>query len=121
MGRGGQHQTRSPETCRFSSVGVMTEVHKSRAAEIDLDNIWCYVAADNPNAAGDVSIRAPRAGRKHRFQLQCRSLQRFNPRPACGAKALGWKAKRRKSLAGCFREWKGILHLGCRRCLLIRR
>ncbi len=30
----------------------MTEVHKSRAAEIDLDNNWYYIAADNPDAAG---------------------------------------------------------------------
>ena len=30
----------------------MTEVHKSGAAEIDLDNIWYYIAADNPDAAG---------------------------------------------------------------------
>lgn len=30
----------------------MTDVHKSRAAEIDLDNIWYYIAADNPDAAG---------------------------------------------------------------------
>jgi toxin ParE1/3/4 len=29
----------------------MTEVHKSRAASIDLDNIWYYIAADNPDAA----------------------------------------------------------------------
>jgi plasmid stabilization system protein ParE len=29
----------------------MREVHKSRAASIDLDNIWYYIAADNPDAA----------------------------------------------------------------------
>lgn len=29
----------------------MTEVHKSRAASIDLDNVWSYIAADNPDAA----------------------------------------------------------------------
>jgi plasmid stabilization system protein ParE len=29
----------------------MTEVHKSYAAGIDLDNIWYYIAADNPAAA----------------------------------------------------------------------
>ncbi len=26
----------------------MTEVHKSRAASIDLDNVWSFLAADNP-------------------------------------------------------------------------
>ena len=29
----------------------MTEVHKSRASSIDLDDIWSYIAADNPDAA----------------------------------------------------------------------
>ena len=34
-----------------------------------------------------VSIRAPRAGRKSIGCQACAQLQRFNPRPACGAKA----------------------------------
>jgi toxin ParE1/3/4 len=29
----------------------MTEIQKSRAASIDLDNIWSYIATDNPDAA----------------------------------------------------------------------
>ncbi len=29
----------------------MTEVHISDAARIDLDDVWSYIAADNPDAA----------------------------------------------------------------------
>jgi len=68
----------------------MTEVHKSSAAGIDLDNVWSYIAANNPNAA-DTFLRRilarcqsyshqPRLGKsRSEFgrEVRCFSVERY--------------------------------------------
>lgn len=68
----------------------MTDVHKSRAASIDLDHVWSYIAADNPDAA-DTFLRRilarcqsyahqPRLGESRpdlRREVRCFSVERY--------------------------------------------
>ncbi|GEM_PF-2276887 len=60
----------------------MTEVHKSRAASIDLDNVWSYIAADNPDAA-DNFLRRILA--RYRYSIRTVSLSRLTCSASCQA------------------------------------
>ena len=85
----------------------MTDVHKSRAASIDLDHVWSYIAADNPDAA-DTFLRRilarcqlyahqPRLGESRPDlgrEVRCFSVERYvvsmHPKPRAVNTALAY-------------------------------